>query len=60
MSSLALANVLAETIADAKIVQNDHVIEAYQQALKEASKGDRILVLGSFLTVEAVIKSRLA
>lgn len=60
MESSALAKVLAETISPSKIIQNEHVVGAYQQALKEASKGDRILILGSFLTVEAVMKSRLS
>ncbi|MFW5426358.1 MAG: bifunctional tetrahydrofolate synthase/dihydrofolate synthase [Methylophagaceae bacterium] len=59
MTSLALATVLAESIPQFKIVQNKHVIEAYRQALKDASKGDRILVLGSFLTVEAVTRATL-
>ncbi len=59
MTGIALATVLSETIPQSKIIQNEQVVDAYQQALKDASKGDRILVFGSFLTVEAVMKSRL-
>ncbi|MBL1321942.1 MAG: bifunctional tetrahydrofolate synthase/dihydrofolate synthase [Methylophaga sp.] len=59
MSGAALAAVLAETIPKSKIVQKEQVIEAYKTALKNAMKGDRVLVLGSFQTVEAVMKSRL-
>jgi dihydrofolate synthase/folylpolyglutamate synthase len=59
MSGLILAAAIVETIPEPKIVQKEQVVAAYQAALKDASKGDRILVLGSFLTVEAVMKSRL-
>ncbi len=59
MTSEALASVLAETIPQSNIIQKEQVIEAYKTALKDAVTGDRILVLGSFLTVEAVMKLRL-
>ena len=56
MTGLELSSVLAETVPQSKIILNEQVVEAYQAALNDASKGDRILILGSFLTVEAVMR----
>ncbi len=53
-----LATVLAEIIPQSEMVQSEQVTVAYRQALKDARKGDRVLVLGSFLTIEAVMRAK--
>jgi dihydrofolate synthase/folylpolyglutamate synthase len=58
MTGEALARLLVKTAPKSKIIQKNRVVEAYYDALNDADKGDRILVLGSFLTVEAILKSR--
>lgn len=58
MTGLALATLLSEIIMTDKIICKADVVDVYQQALSDSQKGDRILVFGSFLTVEAIMKTR--
>lgn len=58
MTGSELATTLSEIIPPDSIVCNTDVVNAYQQALSDCQKGDRILVFGSFLTVEAIMKTR--
>ena len=55
MTSDTLATQLSNIIDDNKIRPFSTVIEAYDQAMNCAQKGDRVLVFGSFHTVEAVL-----
>lgn len=55
MTSDVLAAKLSNVIDADKIKTASTVIEAHQQAMKDATKGDRVLVFGSFHTVEAVL-----
>lgn len=56
MSSEQLTEQLLEHINAENIEQFDIVELAYKQALKSANSGDRILIFGSFHTVEAVLR----
>ena len=56
MSSTILADQLKPYIEQQKIKQFDMVCLAYQHAMQIAERGDRILVFGSFHTVEAVLR----
>tara|TARA_R110002050_G_scaffold71891_3_gene154635 strand:+ start:17398 stop:18666 length:1269 start_codon:yes stop_codon:yes gene_type:complete len=58
MTSETLAVQLATIIDKNKIRPFPTVIEAYDQAIMAAKKGDRVLVFGSFHTVEAVLNTR--
>jgi dihydrofolate synthase / folylpolyglutamate synthase len=53
-----LATQLSNIIDENKIKPFPTVIEAYEQAMNTAKKGDRVLVFGSFHTVEAVLNAR--
>ena len=55
MTSDTLATQLRAVIDDDIIRPFSTVIEAYDQAIAAAKKGDRVLVFGSFHTVEAVL-----
>ena len=55
MTSETLAAQLSNVIEEDKIRPFSTVIEAYDQATNAAKKGDRVLVFGSFHTVEAVL-----
>jgi dihydrofolate synthase/folylpolyglutamate synthase len=55
MTSDTLAAQLSNSIDEDKIRPFSTVIEAYDQAMIGANKGDRVLVFGSFHTVEAVL-----
>jgi len=59
MTSDALAAQLSNIIDNDKIRPFSRVIEAYEQAMNGAQKGDRVLVFGSFHTVEAVLNAGL-
>jgi len=56
MTADQLSEQLCLAIDNTKIQQSDTVETAYKQALSYANKGDRILVFGSFHTVEAVLR----
>ncbi len=56
MAAETLATLLKESIPSLQVIQKERVVDAYQAALNNAIKGDRVLILGSFLTVEAVLK----
>ena len=58
MKSEVLASKLSCIISEDKIKTAQTVRHAHQQALAEARKGDRVLVFGSFHTVEAVLNSQ--
>jgi dihydrofolate synthase/folylpolyglutamate synthase len=59
MKSETLAAQLSNIIDQDKIRAFSTVIEAYDQAKSGAKKGDRVLVFGSFHTVEVVLNARL-
>jgi len=56
MTSEHLSEQLNQSVGANKIEQFDSVELAYQQAWNMAKKGDRVLIFGSFHTVEAVLK----
>jgi dihydrofolate synthase / folylpolyglutamate synthase len=56
MTGKDLAAQVIETVGNDKVISHRTVVDAYQQAMKAARKGDRILVFGSFHTVESVIR----
>jgi len=56
MTSAQLAAQLSQVIADDKIESQTTVEQAYQQAIAQAKPEDRVIVLGSFHTVEAVLR----
>ena len=56
MTSVELAEQLSQVIANDKIASQTTVEQAYQQAKSQAQPEDRIIVLGSFHTVEAVLR----
>lgn len=58
MSGNELADSLKTIISEKKIKQAENVQEAYQQALVNAEQGDRLLIFGSFHTVEAVMTAQ--
>lgn len=58
MKSEVLASKLSNIIDEDKIKIASTVTEAHQQAMREAKKGDRVLVFGSFHTVEAVLNAK--
>jgi dihydrofolate synthase/folylpolyglutamate synthase len=55
MSAETLALQLADVIDDDKVNTFDTVPEAYAQAMAVAEEGDRVLIFGSFHTVESVM-----
>jgi len=56
MTAMQLSQQLSNHIRSDKIHQSGSVEIAYQQACNRAEKGDRILIFGSFHTVEAVLR----
>jgi len=56
MTATQLSQQLSNHIRRDKINQSESVEIAYQQACNRAEKGDRILIFGSFHTVEAVLR----
>lgn len=56
MTGKDLASHVSEIIGDNNVIQHTAVIDAYQQAMQFAQKGDRVLVFGSFHTVESVLR----
>ena len=59
MSAKILASKLCTIINEDSIKTASTVSDAYTQAMREAKKGDRVLVFGSFHTIEAVLKAKL-
>lgn len=59
MTSETLVAQLSNIIDEDRIRPFSTVIEAYDQAMITAKKGDRVIVFGSFHTVEAVLNARL-
>ena len=57
MTGEQLAQDMAKLIDNDNIQHFNTVIEAYQRARQEALLGDRVLVFGSFHTVETVLKT---
>jgi len=55
-SAEELARGLKGKIADSRIHVSEAIEEAYNQAMAQANPGDRVLVFGSFHTVEAVMR----
>jgi dihydrofolate synthase/folylpolyglutamate synthase len=51
-----LANFIVSNNSNATVYQHKEVTIAYQQACKDASENDRIIVLGSFFTVADVMQ----
>jgi dihydrofolate synthase/folylpolyglutamate synthase len=51
-----LADLILSNKPNAKVSQHNEVTIAYQQACKDASENDRIIVLGSFFTVADVMQ----
>lgn len=51
-----LASQISDVLENCSVRAHTTVIDAYQHAMKDAEPGDRILIFGSFLTVEAVMK----
>ncbi len=56
ISGIDLASQIATVLENSDVKPHITVIDAYQHALTDAQIGDRILIFGSFLTVEAVMK----
>ena len=56
MTSEQLSQQLGRFIGSNKLQELDSIEQAYKQAWKSAEKGDRILIFGSFHTVEAVLR----
>lgn len=52
-----LAVQIVNVLENSDVKPHITVIDAYQHAMKDAQIGDRILIFGSFLTVEAVMKT---
>lgn len=55
MSGEALGDKLAPIVGEDRVSRHDEVSEAYYAALAKAVPGDRILIFGSFHTVEAAM-----
>ncbi|WP_438971184.1 bifunctional tetrahydrofolate synthase/dihydrofolate synthase [Methylophaga sp.] len=56
LSAEALSETLAPIVGDKKVGCYTHVAEAYHAAMAAAATDDRILIFGSFHTVEAAMK----
>ena len=56
MSSQQLVSQFEDKVEPERVKQFNSVESAFQQAMKMAKKGDRILVFGSFHTVESVLR----
>lgn len=59
MTADEIASRISHLIDPAKRVNCAEVVDAYHLAMKNAEKGDRVLIFGSFHTVEAVMKEML-
>ncbi|MBE0439237.1 MAG: bifunctional tetrahydrofolate synthase/dihydrofolate synthase [Gammaproteobacteria bacterium] len=57
MTADEMANKISHLIEPAKCVNSIEVIDAYHLAMENAKNGDRVLIFGSFHTVEAVMKT---
>ncbi len=58
MDAESQAGIIRETLPDSKVATFDSVDAAFNMARRDARPGDRILVIGSFLTVAAVLKQQ--
>lgn len=56
MTSEQLATKLATVVSSSKVTQHQTVVDAYKDAMADAKQGDRLLIFGSFHTVEAVMR----
>lgn len=56
MTGQDLAIQVTEIVGDDKVSHYETVVDAYQQAMQAAHKGDRVLVFGSFHTIESVLR----
>lgn len=56
MTGKDLATQVSESVGDDKVFSHRTVVDAYQQAMESTQKGDRVLVFGSFHTVESVMR----
>ena len=56
MTGHDLAIQVTEIVGEDKVFDHKIVVDAYQQAMQEAQKGDRVLTFGSFHTVESVLR----
>jgi dihydrofolate synthase/folylpolyglutamate synthase len=56
MSGEMLAENLAPVVGEDKVSSYDQVEDAYHAAMTTASAGDRILIFGSFHTIEAAMR----
>ncbi|MDF1587932.1 MAG: bifunctional tetrahydrofolate synthase/dihydrofolate synthase [Gammaproteobacteria bacterium] len=57
MTADEMANKISHLIEPAKCINSAEVIDAYHLAMENAENGDRVLIFGSFHTVEAVMKT---
>lgn len=55
-SAEMLASSLQNAVPDAKLTTQETVEQAYHRAMQNAQAGDRLLIFGSFHTVEAVMR----
>lgn len=55
-SAEMLASSLQNAVPDARFTMQETVEQAYHQAMQKAQAGDRLLIFGSFHTVEAVMR----
>lgn len=56
MTGHDLAIQVTEIVGEDKVFDHKIVVDAYQQAMQIAQKGDRVLTFGSFHTVESVLR----
>jgi len=56
MTGHDLAIQVTKIVGEDKVLDHKMVVDAYQQAMQEAQKGDRVLIFGSFHTVESVLR----
>ncbi len=56
MTGKDLATQVSESVGDDKVFSYRTVVDAYQQAMEATQKGDRVLVFGSFHTVESIMR----
>ncbi len=59
MTADEMADKISHLIEPAKRVNSTEVVDAYHLAMQHAENGDRVLIFGSFHTVEAVMKATL-
>ena len=56
LTGVDLTSQIEGNVPTKAVYTHETILIAYEQALKEAKKGDRIIVFGSFHTVEAVMR----